>query len=117
MASRGLDRPGWASPGLAWLATGLAMSLPLALVGRIEGLFLGLLGPLGILTFKPGENLGGKLVVVALAAAPALIVLLLLWRRGGRVGERGRLVWLAGASALWHGPAIALWMGVFSRLN
>ena len=93
------------------------MTVPLWLVAKPALMLLGLLGPLGLLAYKPGENLVGKLVLVVLAAAPCGAVLLVLRRRAERLGERSRLMGIALASALWHLPAVALWIVIVSGLN
>jgi hypothetical protein len=81
------------------------------------GVWLGGLGPLGVLAFKPGENLLGKRALTLLVASPIAAVVALVMTRWSRMSERGRIFSVVGLSALWHAPGVVLWRVIPGGLN
>ena len=114
-----LARRSWqlAQASLIWLSTGVLVTAPSWLVMGIGGLVLGLFGPLGVLAFKPGENVAGKLAVAALLASPALLGAAVLARKWSRLGPWGRGLWIVGLSLLWHAPGAIVWGLILRGLN
>jgi hypothetical protein len=100
-----------------WIGTGAIFTAPLWLVVRSEFLALGWLGPLGLLAFKPGENLLGKLILLLAAASPPALVLALLRRRWARLSVTDRILYTTAASTLWHAPSSLLWISIVSGMN
>lgn len=93
---------------LAWVPTGAVVSAPLWIAMGPPGLLLGMLGPLAILFFKPGQQVAGKVLVAGMIAVPTMLALAVAIGRWRRMGTRGRVLSIMVASALWHGTATVI---------
>lgn len=93
---------------LVWVPTGAVVSAPLWITMGPPGLLLGLMGPLAVLAFKPGQQIGGKVLVAAIIAVPTVVGVVVLGRRWRRLGTRGRILGVMVVSALWHGTGTAI---------
>ena len=102
---------------LIWLAAAGAVTAPLWLSMGVPGLGMGLLGPLGLLLFKPGENLSGKLVVATLAALPVGVAVAVAMRTWNRMSASAQILSVIGLSVLWHAPGVVLWVVILGGLN
>jgi len=102
---------------LIWLATAIVVTAPLWLTLGASGLLFGGLGPFGILLFKPGDQVLGKLLVATLASLPTAVGVAVAWRRWSKLSSRSRVLLTIGLSALWHGPGALLWLTILRGLN
>lgn len=102
---------------LIWLATGIAVTAPLWLALGASGLLLGGLGPFGILLFKPGDQVLGKLLVATLASLPTAVGVAVVTSKWSKLSSRSRVLLTIGLSALWHGPGALLWRLILGGLN
>lgn len=104
-------------PLVVWFVSGALLMAPAWLRLGPAFLALGLLGPMGLLAFKPSANPGGKLLVAILVALPAVIALAWLRSRWKHLDTRSRLLWTFAASFLWHAPGLALWLMIAASTN
>jgi hypothetical protein len=102
---------------LAWLTPGVLLTAPIWMTVGGLGLALGLLGPLGILFFKPGDNLVPRLILVVLVSSPTIVGLIAVMWKWSRLGARGRILCVVGLSVLWHGIGAGLWTLILGSLN
>jgi len=102
---------------LIWSTTGIVVTTPLWMVLGARGLLLGWLGPFGVLLFKPGDQVLGKLGVATLIASPTAVgVVVAIWK-WSKMTTRRRVLSTIGLSALGHGPGAALWWMLLEGLN
>jgi len=102
---------------LVWLTTGAVVTAPVWLVMGVWGFLIGLLGPFGILLFKPGENVLDKLILAALMSLPTAIgAAVVTWRWLG-MSTRSRTLSVIVLSTLWHGITAALWRLILTGFN
>lgn len=102
---------------LAWSVTGLLVTAPIWLTVGVRGLALGLLGPSGVLLFKPGEQFGSKLLVALLLSLPTIVGLFVVIWKWSKLAARGRALSIVLLSVLWHGIGAALWLLILNGLN
>ncbi len=110
-------RPRAPEVALLWLAAGIVVTAPLWLTLGVPGLVLGLLGPPGMLVFKPGQGMPGKLALVAVVMLPVAAGVVAAARRWAGLDWKRRVSWVLGLSGAWHAPAAVLWLLIATGLN
>lgn len=102
---------------VVWLVAGVLLTAPMWTALGARGLALGLLGPLGMLLFKPGEQLSSKLVLVLLLSSPTIAGLSVVMWKWSSLGVKGRYLCIVGLSLVWHAIGAGLWLFLLSGFN
>ena len=102
---------------LVWIATGVVVTAPIWLIAGVRSVPLVLLGPVGILLFKLGDQMLSKLVVVALMSSPTVVGITVAMRKWSGLSTSARMLCIIGLSTLWHGIATGLWLLILAGFN
>ena len=102
---------------LVWIVTAVVVTTPLWLILGVAGLGLGAVGPFGVLLFKPGDQVAGKILMATLLLVPTLVGAAMVARRWSRLGIKGRLLSVMTLSILWHGTSTGLWWLIVTAIH
>ncbi|MEM7249068.1 MAG: hypothetical protein AAF533_27355 [Acidobacteriota bacterium] len=110
-------RSSWDLP-FAWLV-GMGLLLVPSLLLPVPRLvpLLTATGPLGLLLYKPGENLGGKLTLALVIIVVVGSALSFALRFVGREHAWRRRFVVGGVALAWHGLGLALALVLASGMN